>query len=84
MVSFELRLLPWLANPWIDGYLSILGKKYVYLYMSTYNNYLIFKEGILEEGRELDHWVSHYFTFMVESHLIKCNEYLFQRAKTFG
>jgi hypothetical protein len=21
---------------------------------------------------------------MVESHLIKCNEYLFQRAKTFG
>jgi hypothetical protein len=55
MVSFELRLLPWLANPWIDGYLSILGRKYVYLYMPTYNNYLLFKEGILEEGRESDH-----------------------------
>jgi hypothetical protein len=52
MVSFELRLQPWLANPWIDGYLSILGRKYV----STYNNYLLFKEGIFEEGRELDHW----------------------------
>jgi hypothetical protein len=61
-----------------------LGKKYIYLYMSTYNNYLIFKEGIVEEGWELDHLVSHYFTFMVKSLLIKCNGYLFQRAKTFG
>jgi hypothetical protein len=32
MVSFESRLLAWFANPWIDGYLSILGRKYIYLH----------------------------------------------------